>query len=368
MPLPSCVSDVLARLRIVADEDVLLELDAILTAESLTKPPPWNEHGNYAPRFDVLRRLLAVPIEQGQARKQQSGRVAKAVDAWIAYELRRAGFPGNSVWPRTRQPRVLPGDLAAIEDQVEVALARLDDVVSRLAAYEQNAAAKGVKGRPPSLGTTRSAIEKIARTGKNNPLPGYSNAHILGRFYVKQVDVAVSSWENGPDVLISTKTQFSSYLNNKNNRYEEAVGEATNLRDRHPMAAMGFVYVVRTSVYDQQFAFAYLRDLLVRLRRPDGPFDATMLVAAEWEDPWDGLKKDDPKPDVLPTFGNVEDAADFLSAGKFFEDLLRAVTNNTPVDRHTGVRDLLPGEPPPGGLPPEEAALMPDADLPADDD
>ncbi len=344
------------------DSDVLLELDPILEAEDLTVSP-WNEDTRaYEPNLDLARRILTVPVEQGQARKQQSGRVAKALDAWIAHELRRAGFPTSAVWPRASRPRVLPPDLEPVEDAVAVALQRLDGVIERLEKYGTHAEKKGVKGAVPSLKNTRSAVAKILKTGKNNPLPGYSAANILGRFYVKQVDVAVSSWEHGPDVLISTKTQFSSYLNNKNNRYEEAVGEATNLRARHPMAAMGFVYVVRTNVYDQKYAFAYLRDLLSRLRKPDGPFDATMLLAASWTDPWDGVKKDDRDKTAFPTFKDIEDATPLLASGKFFEDLLRAVTTNTPVDRHVGIRDLLPDEKPPGGLPPEEAALTPDPD------
>lgn len=46
----------------------------------------------YVPDYATLRALLAVPIEQGHAQAQQSGRVAKSLDAYIAYELRRAGF------------------------------------------------------------------------------------------------------------------------------------------------------------------------------------------------------------------------------------------------------------------------------------
>jgi hypothetical protein len=193
----------------------------------------------------------------------------------------------------------------------------------------------------------RAAVANVLRTGKVKPLPGSANAHILGRFYLKQVDVVVSSWQHGPDVLISTKTQFSSYANNKNNRYEEAVGEAKNLRDRHQMAAMGFAFIVRTNVYDEEGAFAYLRDLLVRLRKPDGDFDATMLLVADWDDT-----------QLVPK--DVKSAADVLSADRFFKDLITAVLTNSPVDRHVSVRDRLPEPQPPGGLPPEDSAFIDD--------
>ncbi len=30
------------------------------------------------------------------------------------------------------------------------------------------------------------------------------------------------------------------------------VGEITNLRDRHPMAAMGFAFLVRSNIYEER--------------------------------------------------------------------------------------------------------------------
>jgi hypothetical protein len=168
-------------------------------------------------------------------------------------------------------------------------------------------------------------------------LPGYADANVLGRFYVKQVDVLVSAWQRGPDVLVSSKTMLSAYLKNKNNRYEEAVGEATNLRDRYPMAAMGYAYLVRTNIYAEGGAYAFIRNLLVRLRKPDGAFDATMLLVADWDD-------------QTRTLTSVEDPADELSASSFFADLLNAVMDNTPVDIHQELRLRKQGEPE-GGMP-----------------
>jgi hypothetical protein len=198
-------------------------------------------------------------------------------------------------------------------------------VLAQLVAAEQG----GTRLQPRDL---RSAITRLA-----SALPGHADANVLGRFYVKQVDVLVSAWQRGPDVLVSTKTQFSSYLKNKNNRYEEAVGEANNLRDRYPMAAMGLAYLVRSNVFDEGGAFALLRDLLVRLRRPDGPFDTTMLLVAEWEDD-------------TRTLSSIEDPAEPLSAPRFFDDLLDAVMTNTPVDVHPEIRLRKLGEPE-GGMP-----------------
>lgn len=313
--------------------DVLAELDHILAAAD-TATSPWRKpdgakddaEREYVPDHQALHDLLAVPIEQGAAQSQQSGRVAKSLDAYVAHEVRRAGFPESAVFPRPYQPRVLAPEFRQVEQNVQV-------VLQELADFE---ATSGGRLKPAAL---RSAIARLARS-----MPGASDANILGRFYVKQVDVVVSDWRRGPDVLVSGKSQFSSYLNNKNNRYEEAIGEAHNLRDRYPMAAMGYAYIVRDNVFDGG-AFELLRDLLVRLRRPDGPFDATVLLVAEWDD-------------ATLKLARVEDPAPTLALPRFFEDLLNAVMTYTPVDIHREVRARQRGEPPPGGFPPEEDSVV----------
>jgi hypothetical protein len=305
--------------------DTFAAFDPILAQTNLEESP-WLD-GRYAPDYDLFRRLLSVPIEAGYATTQASGRMAKALDTWIAHELRRAGFPADAVCPRGRQPRMLAADVAPLERQI-------DEVLAQMAAAEQD----GARIQPRTL---RNAIMRLP-----DQLPGHADANVLGRFYVKQVDVLVSAWQRGPDVLVSTKTQFSSYLKNKNNRYEEAVGEASNLRDRYPMAAMGFAYLVRSNVFDEGGAFALVRDLLVRLRRPDGPFDATMLLVAEWDDD-------------TRTLSSIEDPAEQLSVPRFFTDLLDAVMANTPVDVHPEIRLRKLGEPE-GGMPLPEEAVAPD--------
>lgn len=293
-----------------------------------TATPPWRkpEHPSdedareYIPDYLTLRSLLAVPIGRGDAQTQQSGRVAKTLDAYVAHELRRAGFAPPTVFPRVRAPYVLPPEAARLESAVA-------DLLDTLKTAEE---ADGRRLRPPAL---RSAILALRQA-----VPGSSQANVLGRFYKKQVDALVlADWMRGPDLLVSGKTQFSSYLNNKNNRYEEAIGEAHNLRDRYPLAAMGFAYLVRSNVYDGG-AFELLRDLLVRLRRPDGPFDATVLLVADW-------------PDGTLELRSVADPAPALSLPRFFADLIDTVMFNTPVDVHQGVRERKLGEPP-GGYPP----------------
>lgn len=299
--------------------DAFSGFDPLLAAAD-TEASPWL-HEQYIPQLDLLRELLSLPISAGD--KQESGRVAKALDAWIAHELRRAGFPTGAVWPRTRKPRVLPEDLAPLEGELEV-----------LAQALLDAEANSERIKPPAL---RRAIRAL-----DGKLPGAHEAYILGDFYAKQIDVAISSWRRGPDVLISTKTMLSSYRKNLKNRHEEAVGEVMSLRARHPMATMGYAYLVRRNVFNEEGAFAILRDILVRLRRPGEAYDATMLLVIDWDDA-------DPHPRVT----NIDEPSDVLDAARFFEDLIACVTDRSPVKEHAEVRrrrDPLP----PGGMPDEE--------------
>jgi hypothetical protein len=327
--------------------DVLSELDPIL-AEADVSVSPWKE-GEFKTDMDLARRLLEVPIKAGHAENQRSGRVAKSLDAWIAHELRRAGFPEGSVWPRRTEPRVRPDDLTPAEDAIRVAEHRMALFEKRFEAYFEAAKRNGLRKKPPSLNLLRSSIRRI-----DGFLPGSANARILGRFYPKQVDVVMSSWEHGPELLISTKTQLSSYEKNNNNRYEEAVGEGLNLRERHPAASMGFAFLVRSNIFDGVDAWAQIRNRLLRLRKPHGFFDATMLVALDWDDETKALQP-------------IEDSTADLTSSRFFKDLTKAVLDFTPDNEYRKVRELMKGEPTTGfqfdgdGSLPEEAAAH-DAD------
>lgn len=300
-------------------QDVFSIFDPIVNAAD-TATSPW-VRSRYVPELDLLRELLSLPISKGE--KQESGRVAKAFDAWVAHELRRAGFPPGAVWPRTRRPRVLPDDVAPLEEGIEALREALAD-----------AEAQGGKVKPPAL---RRAIRAL-----DGMLPGAPEAYILGDFYAKQIDVAISSWRRGPDVLISTKTMLSSYRKNLKNRHEEAVGEVMSLRARHPMATMGYAYLVRRNVFEEEGAYAILHDILERLRRPGEAFDATLLLVADWEDSA-----------TPPQVTSIDQPTDVLEASRFFEDILEYVTDRSPIKEHVEVRRRRAPEPV-GGLPDEE--------------
>jgi hypothetical protein len=79
------------------------------SADRATTDNPWhigNEGPRFRPDYLLLEALLAIPLHAGSG--SESGRFANAIDAWVAAELRRAGFPADEVWPRATKPRVLP--------------------------------------------------------------------------------------------------------------------------------------------------------------------------------------------------------------------------------------------------------------------
>lgn len=303
--------------------DVFALFDPLLSVAETTTSPWVGDR--YVPDLDLLRELLSLPISTGE--KQESGRVAKAFDAWVAHELRRAGFPSDAVWPRNRRPRVLPDDLAPLER----GLADL---------------AEAVVGVESSGGKVDRRLRRAIRA-LDGKLPGLPEAYVLGDFYAKQIDVAISSWRRGPDVLVSTKTMFSSYRKNLKNRHEEAVGEVMSLRARHPMATMGYAYLVRRNVFDERGAYAILYDILERLRRPGQAFDATLLLVADW----DGSV-------AAPVITSIDQPSEILDASRFFEDIVEYVTDRSPIKEHVEVRRRRA---------PEPAGGLPDGDDPPDD-
>ena len=309
-------------------DDVFAGFDDLLGGADLDANP-W-KRDDYIPETPLLEELLRRTL--GTA--QQSGRIAKALDAWIAHEFRRAGFEPDSVWPRTRRPRVLPADLVQLEAAID-----------RLYAALETAEANGDRLKPTHV---RRAIRAVIAA----PL-GRGDAYILGEFYAKQVDVVVSSWRRGPEVLVSGKTQLSSFGNNLNNRHEEADGEVNTLRRRHPMAAMGFAYLVRDTIHNKEEDYTHLHSILTKLRKPGQAFDATMLLVASWDDA-----------DPAGTLQPLDEPDDGLGAGRFFADMIGTVLENTPRSEYAGVRKLRQPTVP---LPSPEIADIADDDLEEDD-
>lgn len=289
---------------------------------------PWRSNGDNL-KFEAdlasLLPLIAVPLLQGAG--SNTGRLGKMIDAWTSYELRRAGFGEDEVWPRPRDPRIWPS--------------------------EYNRLLKG--GRQVDQTALLDAMNRA----------GASQADMLGKHYFKQVDVLISSWDRGPELMISTKAQMSSFGNNLNNRFEEFVGDAHNLKGRFPLAAVGIVFLVRSTIEDDgEDRLPRLIDMLRKLNTPD-LYDSTCLIAVEHDDEID-LKWPDPlevKGTWAPSglFGGKEEdyyprmRAAIPSAVRLREDLVpsdlspsvalaklvRTVLERTPVTLHTTVRERL---------------------------
>ncbi|MER7609269.1 hypothetical protein [Nocardioides sp. NPDC127503] len=322
--------------------------DQIVAEAPKRDESPWDADERFAPDFDTLALLLGVPL--ALKAKPRTRVPALALDVWVAYELRRAGFHPDRVWPRATAPRVLPADVGRFVNSLPKKL-------------QEEMRARLVNGR--SGGTTSAS------------------ANLLGKNYIKQVDVVMSTWSTGPELMISTKRMDSSFGKNAANRIEESYGDAKNLSLRHPQAALGFFYLLGSSAFHEEpETAARLIDLLQKLGREDDAYGAVGLVVPEWDviAPTSDGSEEDPAPmtlddDILgideeeasaEEASSVEDAApvddvapvhvddlprvllrhdlvpDELSPARFFEVMAATVLVNTPISLHPEARARAP--------------------------
>jgi hypothetical protein len=301
---------------------------------------PWcrgdGEQPLFAPDFGVLQQLLGVPLYLDA--DTNTGVPALALDVWLSYELRRAGFEPDAVWPRSTNPRIMPRAVASL--------------LAELPRHEREPLQRRLFGKTAMKGVVGST------------------ANILGKNYVKQVDVVMSDWDTGPELLISTKRMDSSFGKNAANRVEESYGDVKNLRLRHPLAALGFVYGLRSTILTEEPNKAeWLIDLLQKLGNEDDAYHAVALVmidyAAHISGDTDDLDDcDDPlvAAGVTPAqvesepgtfdFAGVEDALAqlpevtirhdtvprALQPSVFLAKMVRRVLEVTPVTRHREAR------------------------------
>lgn len=300
--------------------------DRIVAAAALKDVSPWGADGRYQPDYQTLSELLGVPL--ALAASSQSGVPALALDVWVASELRRAGFEPDRVWPRATAPRVLPSDVKLLIDSLPAQLRR--QVQERL-------------DRGQSGGTVSAS------------------ANLLGKNYLKQVDVVMSTWQTGPELMISTKRMDSSFGKNAANRVEESYGDAKNLSLRHPQAALGFVYSLRSTAFvSEPDTAAWLIDLLAKLGRESDAYDAVALIVPEWDAPstdGDGSEEEPapmsledevetPDEDAAPVDAGTLPAVRLrhdlvpheLSPARFLEVMIATVLDNTPITLHRAAR------------------------------
>jgi hypothetical protein len=322
--------------------------DEIVATAAMRDVNPWIVGGDrvhFQPDYSTLPRLLGVPALLRAS--TQSGVPALAFDVWVSYELRRAGFDADRVWPRPIAPRVMPAEVLQF-----------------------------IQTLPKSDQTRLHA--RILSKGSG----GSASANLLGKNYVKQVDVVMSSWATGPELMISTKRMDSSFGKNAANRVEESYGDAKNLRLRYPRSALGFVYGLSSAALTEEPDIAlWLIDLLGKLGREDDAYDAVALVIPDLT-PQQEAVLDGPEPgdvagpldagaeddsaleeqieqDVvaaetqnllsqLPEIGLRRDRVPpDLDPGRFFEVMCSRVLDNSPINFHREARRrrLNPQEP-----------------------
>jgi hypothetical protein len=299
--------------------------DALVAAAG-TESPWQHEVGTparFVPDRGLLEALLTTPVQLGLT--SQSGAPAKAVDVWAAHELRRAGFGPDEVWPRATSPRVLPYEIALLREHKDLPREVRQALFERIDA---------------------DAVKRSVTS---------SDAYVLGKAYSKQVDVLIAQWSRGPELMISTKRMGSSFGNNALNRIEESYGDAKNLRGRHPLAATGYLFVIRgTAFRTDASTAARLVDLLIKLAQEADAYDATGLIVHEWIGA-DGARIDDTTvadPSGVTVRVDDEPVPPELRIDRFLTTMVDAVLTRTPVDLHVEVRNRRRGIP----LPIEESA------------
>lgn len=322
----------------------------VLFDHIVAQAAPDGEHSNpwtfgvdgqlrFEPDYETLERLLGVPLHLKAG--TQSGVPALALDVWLSYEFRRAGFRPDQVWPRPANPRILPAAVSALIASLPIELRK--QVSARL---EKNMSLAGVTS---------------------------SSANILGKNYLKQVDVLITDWATGPELLVSTKRMDSSYGKNAPNRIEESYGDAKNLRLRHPLAALGFVFGLRSDILQKEPRTAeWLFDLLGKLGQEDDAYHSTCLILMEYAydaaipdgqpEPADvGILEPGPEPDeegdeALPaipqaaidqTIGGLPkvtirkgDTPAELAPARFLAEMVTRVLRTTPITMHREARRL----------------------------
>ena len=247
----------------------------------------WNRQGLPVPNYELLEVLLTKSLHDEDTAR--SGSLACGLDMWIAEELRAAGFDEEGVWPRLHEPRVI------------------DPAVQSF-----------ISGLPNTL-----ADECLQRMSK----AGSSTAKVQGAVYEKQIDVGMSSWLTGPEILISTKTMNGAYGKNLANRFEEAYGDAMNLRRRYPLAAIGFFFLVNADITNNFADVSKAVSMLRKLQEEEGVYDSTALLLVDWSS---GAAHVDVQAQHVP---------ENLGVPVFFAKIIENAISHGPVKHHQRVRE-----------------------------
>lgn len=143
---------------------------------------------------------------------------------------------------------------------------------------------------PAPAATPAQATKRIRGAAAKRP----KRLRVLGAYMPKEVDVAIVPPNSGPLLAVSCKSQMSSIVKNTINRFEEYVGDATNLHTRFPMLVFGFLMLV--PVVAETWSGARPTDGLKRIAalleranarqrsdEPPGGYDASALLFVDFD-------------------------------------------------------------------------------------
>ena len=278
--------------------------DYLADWETARESPFWGDDGSPRLDYSTLLDLLSIPVTRGDS--VRTGVFANALDLWIAREFEHAGFGDDGIWPRKVEPRASDPCLIRAIDAVQ------------------------------GLSSGQIAAEYLAGGAQGN-------ANVMGSVYTKQVDVGMSDWLSGPELLISTKTMSGSFGKNLANRFEEAYGDVKNLRERYPLAAHGFFFLAHSSILDEPSAYGKAVHMLRQLSRNGEVYDSVALLIVDWgmgADVEHGEWIDRPAVRISDRASSAIPSD--LSSENFFSSLIDIVLANSPIDRHAPARQLKP--------------------------
>lgn len=143
----------------------------------------------------------------------RSGRFIQPIHVWCARELETRGLPVTGLVPNPQAGGYIrPSTLKA-----------LDQVRRRIR----------IKLRAQRHREIRELL--LREVDQLDDTEHRSRISVLGGYLAEQMDVGLVVEDTGPLLAISVKSQMSSIGNNAINRFEEYVGDSTNLHTRHPL-------------------------------------------------------------------------------------------------------------------------------------
>jgi len=152
----------------------------------------------------------------------RSGRFIQPIHMWCAGELQKSGIPAARLFPDPQSGGyVRPSTLRTLEE-----------VQKRIRSRLRSKTHKELRELLLSdIGQLADAMRR-------------ARISVHGGYLAKQMDVSVLVEDTGPLLAVSVKSQMLSIRKNAINRFEEYVGDSTNLHTRHPMLVLGFLLLL----------------------------------------------------------------------------------------------------------------------------